>query len=44
MSKVKLTVPRRNKNKNSIAATYGTSKLELLIIGNSAKSISVFKC
>ena len=44
MSNVKLTVPRRNKNRNSTAATYGTLKLELLVIGKSAKSKSVFKC
>ena len=42
MSKVKLTTPRRNKNRKSIAATYDISKLELLIIGKSAKSKSVF--
>jgi len=44
MSKLKLTAPRGNKNRNSVAATYDTSKLELLIIGKSAKSKSVFKC
>jgi len=41
MLKVKLTAQRRNKNRNSIAATYGTSKLKLVIIGKSAKSKSV---